>query len=238
MYKSIGKIRNLKKEKQAILRTVYQDCNPDYVYKQQKTLAAMSISIFTDAANAIIPTLQDDGVSNVVWPSIALRLNKLSFIGVPTASELREKYKKSIETPTVIEIEGARPKPRTEKELKKISTQTFLALLAGQGIVVPLLVSFVGGSKWALVKIMPCALNTALMVIEVVKYFDLCPPKKRKKVFASAKQATDSVDYEAMCKQAIQEVYADNCKKLNEWFDELEKITVEEIEKALDKREG
>ena len=90
MYKSIEQIKKLREEKHAILKNVYQSNNPDDVYKNQSALGAMSISIFTNVANAIMPTLQEDGVSNIVWSNVSLRLNKLSFISVPTAAEIRE----------------------------------------------------------------------------------------------------------------------------------------------------
>ena len=188
MYKSIEQIKKLECEKQNILRNVYQSNNPDDVYKRQSALGAMSVGIFTDVANAIMPALQEDGVSNVVWSNISLRLNKLSFISIPTTSEIREKYKKSVSNPTVVKINGTQPKPGTKTNVKKISTPAFLALLAAQGIAVPLLLNFIGGSKWALVKIIPCAINAALMVIEVVKYFNLIPTKRKKTIFAPPKE--------------------------------------------------
>lgn len=238
MYKSIEQIKKLRAEKHDILKNVYQSNNPDDVYKKQSALGSMSISIFTDVANAIMPALQEDGVSNVVWSNISLRLNKLSFISVPTASEIHEKYKNSVANPTVVRINGAQPKPGTKTDVKKISTPAFLALLAAQGIAVPLLLSFIGGSKWALVKITPCAINAALMVIEVVKYFNLLPTKRKKTLFAPAKEAPAStVDYNAMYRRAIQEVYHDNRENLDDWFGTLEKIATEEIEKALGKAE-
>lgn len=236
MYKSIEQIEKLREEKLAVLSDVYQGNDPNDVYDKQSTLGSMSISIFTDVANAIMPTLSDDGVSNLVWSNISLRLNKLSFISVPTASEIREKYKRSVEKPTVVEINGTQPKPGTKTDVKKIPTPAFLTLLAAQGIAVPLLISFIGGSKWALVKIIPCAVNAALMVIEVVKYFNLVPTKRKRTIIAPQKEtSTTTVNYDAMYRRAIQEVYRDNCKKLNAWFDALEKIATEEIEKALGK---
>ena len=87
-----------------------------------------------------------------------------------------------------------------------------------------------------MVKIVPCAINAALMVIEVVKYFNLLPAKSKKTPFAPAKESfASTVDYDAMYRRAIQEVYRDNRKKLDDWFDDLERITTEEIEKALSK---
>ena len=239
MYKSIEQIKKLREEKHDILKKVYQSNNPDDVYKNQRALGTMSINIFSDVAKAIMPTLQEDGVSNDVWSHISLKLNKLSFISVPTAAEIREKYKQGVANPTVVRINGAPPKPGTKTNVKKISTPVFLALLAAQGIAVPMLVSFIGGSKWALVKIIPCAINAALMVIEVVKYFNLLPVKSKKTLFAPAKEAPASTaDYDAMYRRAIQEVYQDNRKKLDDWFDTLEKIANEEIDKALAKAEG
>lgn len=236
MYKSIDQIQKLREEKHAILKNAYQSNNLDDVYKNQSALGSMTIRIFSDVANAIMPTLQEDGVSNIVWSNISLRLNKLSFISVPTASEIREKYQQGVTNPTVVNVNGTQPKSGTQTNVKKISLPVFLTLLATQGIAVPLLVSFIGGSKWALVKIIPCAVNTAFMVIEVVKYFDLLPTKSNKTIFTPAKE-TPAVDYSAMYRRAIEEVYRDNCKRLDDWFDTLEKITTEEIEKALAKAE-
>jgi len=234
MYKSVNEINSLRAKKHKILKDVYKSSDPDDVYKKQRALGSMSVSIFTDVADAIMPALQKDGVSNVVWSSISLRLNKLSFISVPAASEIREKYKQSVAKPTVVRIDGAQPKPGAKTDVKKISTPAFLTLLIAQGIAVPVLVSFTGGSKWALVKIIPCAINAALMVIEVVKYFNLLPAKRKKAHSAPAKETSASkADCTAMYSRAIQEVYLDNRKKLDDWFDALVKITTEEIEKAL-----
>ena len=170
--------------------------------------------------------------------SFACKLNKLACISSRTQSEVSEKYKQGVTNPTVVRVNVAQPKPGTKTKVKKISTPVFLALLAAQGIAVPLLVSFIGGSKWALVKIIPCAINAALMVIEVVKYFNLLPTKSKKTLFAPAKEVHASIaDYDAMYRRAIQEVYRDNRKKLDDWFDALERITTEEIEKALAKSE-
>lgn len=239
MYKSIEQIKKLREEKHAILKNVYQSNNPDEVYKNQRKLGAMSISIFSDAANAIIPTLREDNVGNIVWSSVSLRLDKLSFISVPTAPEIREKYKQGVTNPTVVRVDGAQPTPGTKTNVKKITTPVFLSLLATQGIAVPLLIRCINGSKWALVKIVPSAINASLMVIEVVKYFNLLQPKSKKPPFAPAKEIhTSDVDYNAMYHHAIQEVYRDNCKKLDDWFDALERITTEEIEKALAEAEG
>jgi hypothetical protein len=236
MYKSIEQIKKLRTEKHNILKNVYQSNNPDDIYKKQSALGSMSISIFTDAANAIMPALQEDGVSNVVWSNISLRLNKLSFISVPTASEIREKYNQSVANPTVVRINGAQPNPGTKINIKKIPIPVFLLLLAAQGIAVPLLFNSFGGSKWALVKI--CAINALAMVIEVVGYFNLLPAKSKKTRFAPAKEASASMaDYDVMYRRAIQEVYRDNRKKLDDWFDTLEKIATEEIAKALGKAE-
>lgn len=238
MYESINQINALRAKKLDILNDVYKSDDPDDVYKKQRALGSMSVSIFTDVADVILPVLQDDGVSNVVWSSISLRLEELSFISVPTASAIREKYKQSVAHPTVVRINGTQPKPGTKTDVKKIPTPAFLALLTAQGIAVPVLLSFIGGSKWALVKIIPCAVNAALMVIEVVKYFNLLPAKNKKALSAPAKEAPASaVDYSDLYRKAIHEVYLDNCKKLNSWFDTLVTIATEEIEKALETAE-
>ena len=67
----------------------------------------------------------------------------------------------------------------------------------------------------------------------------ICSPAKSKKTrFAPAKEASASMaDYDVMYRRAIQEVYRDNRKKLDDWFDTLEKIATEEIAKALGKAE-
>lgn len=234
MYKSIEQIQKLRGEKQGVLSRVYQSSNLDSVYENQRELGAMSISIFTDAADVVLPVLRGDGVGNVVWSNISLRLDKLSFISVPTAAEIREKYKKSVENPTVIEINGATPKPGTRTEVKKIPLPAFAAALVAQGIAIPLFF----GTKLALVKILG-VVDAACMVIEVLKYFDWFPKKNKKTLVSPPKaDSADNVDYEDMYKEAIQEVYRDNCKRLDAWFDQLEKITIEEIDKALRKVEG
>ena len=151
-----------------------------------------------------------------------------------TTAEIREKYKQCIAHPTVVSINGDQPKPGTKTKVQKFSLPVFLGLLAAQGIAIPLIVSFVGGSKWALVKIIPCAINAALMIIEIVKYFNLLPVKSKKTFFASVKETpTSPANYDAMYHRAIQEVYRDNRKKLDNWFDSLEIIVTEEIDKAL-----
>lgn len=236
MYKSIRQIQKLREEKQAVLKQAYQSGSLDDVYKNQKALGSMSISIFTDAADAVLPVLQDDGVGNIVWSNISLRLDKLSFISVPTAAEIREKYKKSVENPTVLKIDGATPKTGTRTRVKKIPLPAFLGALAAQGIAVPLILSAIGGTKLALVKIF-CAVNAACMVIEVVKYFDLFT-KKGKKEAPSKAASAHTADYEEMYSRAVREVYLDNRKKLDAWFDQLEKITTQEIDKALGQAEG
>lgn len=238
MYESIEQIQFLRKEKQDILCDVYKNTDPGAVYKKQRVLGSMSNGIYTDVANAIMPTLQKDGVSNVVWSNISLRLNKLSFITVPTESEIREKYKQGVANPTVVKINGARPKPGSKTNVKKIPIPAFLSLLTAQFIAVPLLLSFIGGSKWALVKIFPCAANAALMVIEVVGYFNLLQGHRKKTTCGPLKETSVSVvNDEEMYKQAIEEVYQDNRERLDAWFDILEEIATEEIEKALRKVE-
>ena len=64
MYKSIEQIKTLRAEKHDILKNVYQSSNPDDVYKKQSALGSMTINIFTDVANAIMPALQEDGASS------------------------------------------------------------------------------------------------------------------------------------------------------------------------------
>lgn len=239
MYESIKEIRKLKEEKRKVLEHVYGSGSLDDVYKKQKDLGSMSISIFTDVANAIMPVLGEDGVSNVVWSKISLRLDKLSFISVPTASEIREKYKKSVDNPNVVKIDGDLPKPGTRDEVKKIPLPAFLLALASQGIAIPLIINAIGGTKLALVKVVLYAVNAACMVIEVVKYFDLFSKKTKKTTFTPSKaESLHTVNYEEMYKQTIQQVYGDNCKRLDDWFERLEKITREEIDKALREREG
>lgn len=236
MYKSIEKIRQLRTEKQAVLRSVYKGGSPDDIYKKQSALGSMSISIFTDVANVLLPALQEDGVGNIVWSSISLRLEKLSFISVPTSTEIREKYKESMDHPTVVNIDGEAPKPRTRTKVKKISLPKFLTVLAIQGIAIPLLLHTVGGTKLALVKIL-CVVNAVFMIIEVIKYFDLLPSKPMKPLIRKPRQEPVPADYEDMYREAIREVYRDNCRRLDDWFDVLERITTEETNKALGKAE-
>ena len=64
------------------------------------------------------------------------------------------------------------------------------------------------------------------------------PVKSKKKQFARKKEVpTSTADYDDMYRRATLEIYRDNCKKLDDWFDALEKITTEEIDKALARAE-
>ncbi len=231
---TIDQLQKLRAEKLQVLDDVYQSRDLDDVYNRQSALGSMSISIFTDAANAVMPALKNDGVGNVVWSNISAKLEKLSFISVPTATEIREKYKESVENPTVVNVNGT-PKPGTKTKVKKIPLPVFITELAAQGIAVPLLLHTICGTKLALVKILGDMVNIVFMGFEVVKYFDLLPKKRRNKtIFAAPKEGfASAANYEAMYKEAIKEVHRDNRKKLNDWFDRLEEITKEEIGKAL-----
>lgn len=237
MYKSIEQIRKLQNEKQAVLDRVYQVSSPDEVYKKQQELGSMSIRIFTDTANVLIPALQEDGVSSVVWSAVSLRLDRLTFISVPGTAEIREKYRKSVDHPVVVKVDGTAPRPGVRTRVKKIPLPAFLMVLAAQGIAIPLLLSAAGGTWLALVKIL-CVVNAACMVIEVVKYFHLFPTKSKTSRSGSDGEASASdADFRDMYRQAIREVYHDNRRRLNDWFDRLAQITAEEIEKAGGKTE-
>lgn len=233
MYKSIERIQQLRAEKQAVLRSVYNNSSLDDIYQKQSMLGSMSISIFTDVANVLLPTLKEDGVGNIVWSSISLQLDKLSFISLPTTSELREKYKADVEHSAVIHIDGDAPRPRTRTKVK-VSLPKFLMQLAIQGIAVPVLLHAVSGTKLALVKVL-CVINAVCMVIEVIRYFDLLARVSPRPRLLKSKAEMPDVNYEDVYREAIQEVCRDNTKKLDDWFDVLEKITTEEINKALGK---
>lgn len=235
MYESIKQIQSLKKSKQDVLSRVYQSNNPDDVYKNQRILGSMTISIFSDVSNVVMPALHKDGVNNLVWSNISLRLTKLSFTSIPTTFEIREKYKKSIENPTIVKIHGPTPEPGV-KTKAKVELPAFLVLLASTGIAVPLVLNIFGVPKWALVLV-----DTVLMTIEVVAYFSLRSKKRKKSLFIPAKESANydvPVNYKDIYIKAIQEVYVKNSKKLDEWFDTLEKITIEEIDKALEEMKG
>lgn len=230
MYQAIEKIEELRKSKEQIVKEVYKGNNLNEVYNRQRELGSMAINIYTDAANAIIPVLQNDGVNNVVWSRISLRLNKLSFISVPSAAELREKYKKAVDNPTILDVNEKKPAPGKKMKVRKIKLPAFLLALAAQGIAIPLFLS--STKQIALVKI-GSTVNAAFMIIEVVKYFDLIESIKSKFFPSFAKKAEP--DYQALYIQAIQEARNDNLKRLNNWFDKLKEVTAEEIDNALNK---
>lgn len=233
MYKAIQQIRKLRKEKQAVLSRVYQSNDLDMVYENQTALGSMSVSIFTDVANVILPVLQEDGVNNIVWPNISLRLEKLSFINIPTAAEIRAKYKKGVDNPMIVKIDGPAPEPG-EKTKVALELPAFLALLAAQGIAVPLILNILGAPKMALVLV-----DATLMTVEVVAYMGIRSKRQKKGLPTPAEGASaPAVNYEDMYEKAIREVYRDNRKRLDAWFDTLEKITEEEIGKELKKTEG
>lgn len=232
MYKTIEEIRKLKEEKEVILREVYYGDDVNAVFERQRKLGSMVISINSDVANVVIPALEEDNARSIVWPNISLRLDKLSFISVPSVYEIRNKYKKSLEG-CGIDIEGEAPRTREKIEIKKIPLKGFLATIAAQGIAVPLILHAVGGSKTALVKIL-CGANTGAIVIEVIRYFDFLKPKNKK--YSTGRQKTqedEDINYKPMYEEAIKEVFRDNSQRLDDWFKQLEKVAAEEIDKDL-----
>lgn len=218
-YNTIEQIKKLRDDKHVILNKVYQSNDPDIVYNNQKELGSMSINIFTDVANVVMPALQKDGVGVIVWSNISDKVKKLSFISIPTASEIRENHKNDRVNPA----SGAQSQVGTNTYGQIITTPVFWSILAIEVIAVLLIVSFVDGSGWLLI------ILTALVFIELVMYFDFF-----KTFFAPHNEIAHSAEnYNEMYRDAIQKVYRDNRKKLDDWFDDLERITAEEIGKAL-----
>ena len=268
MYKSVEQIERLRQEKLQILSSVYENKSLDRVYEKQNELGKMAISIYTDVADAVMPVLKEDGVGNIVWPNISLRLERLSFISVPSSAEIEREYRKTNPSGVkeekkrysapVARIDDDMPKTHTETKVKKIALPAFFALLAAQGIAIPLIIKAIGGTAVALVKVLNIV-NGTCMVIEVIEYFDLFSSMKKRKKSEAYVDITDKNSYSASKKEksvmgaddivvgrtetavdddkirerAIEEVYKDNVKALNEWFDKLVRITEEEIEKAL-----
>lgn len=228
MYKAIESIQKLRDEKKDILRSVYRGDDLNAVFERQRELGSMSLCINTDVANAVIPALKEDNVGNIVWSNISLRLDMLSFVSVPSVYDIQDKYKEEFN------INGEAPKSGEKTEVK-IPQKGFWAALTAQGIIVPLILNTVGGTKTALVKIL-CGVNAGAMVIEVIKYFDFLKPKRKSYVKSSSiNRAADSIDYKPMYEEAIKAALRENNRILDDWFNRLETIAKEEIDKALGK---
>lgn len=232
MYKSIEQLEKLRGNMLRKLDEIYvTDAEPqinDEIYKRQAILGNMAIGIYSDVAELLIPVLRDDGVDNTIWSKISLRLDKLSFISLPSADELMEKYKKSINSPVVVDVNKKTLTANKTLKGQKLSLPAFLSAIAAQGIVVPILLNIAGVTKFAWVKAV-LGINATFIIAEVVRYFDLLPKKRKSAPSISSDKLAD------MYLQAVREVHKDNRKRLNEWFDKLSAITSEEIDRALGK---
>lgn len=232
MYKSIEQLEKLRDDMLRKLDEIYvTDAEPqinDEIYKRQAILGNMAIGIYSDVAELLIPVLRDDGVDNTIWSRISLRLDKLSFISLPSADELMEKYKKSINSPVVVDVNKKALAANKNLKGQKLSLPAFLSAIAAQGIVVPILLNIAGVMKFAWVKAV-LSINAAFIIVEVVRYFDFLPKKRMSKPSISSDKLAE------MYLQAVREVHKDNRKRLNEWFDKLSAITSEEIDRALGK---
>lgn len=252
MFKSLESVEKLRQEKMKVLDEVYAIKDLDTVYQRQTKLSSMTMTIHTDAANAIMPVLSLDGVDEYVWSSISCRLGKLQFAAIPTASTIREKYRKVVED----SFDGSKefdvkpafrsditPKKHSKFRIKKTSLPGFLIGILVQGVAVPLVLNILGNRFLVLAKISPAinAINTALIIIEILQFFEI-PKKIRNRKKADSTQNlvskgnnknSASVDYDQLYVEAIENVHKDNRDELNRWFDLLARATYEEIKKEL-----
>ena len=238
-------IKEVHNEKIRIVESVYKDFDLKNVYQRQTELHSMAITINTDVSAKMIPALEADGFSASKWAAISCRLRKLNFIGIPTESEIKEKYQMAIEdsekndisyTITPDDDYASRPMENEVIGIKKLSIPKFLLLIAVQGIAVPLVLVTLGGKWHVLVKVIFGTVAGVAVAVQIVKYFDL-----HKKLF-NKKDKTDSMtssfspkkppknsktDMDDIFRKAVEEVKKDNLKELSNWFDELENITNE-----------
>ncbi|MCI8967964.1 MAG: hypothetical protein HFH75_10325 [Lachnospiraceae bacterium] len=252
MEKSLEVIGQLQVEKKDIVRRVYAVKNLDEVYRRQTELNAMGISIYTDVAARLLPALEEDGAGREVWADISKRLKKLSFTGIPTASEIRTKYRDAIEASmsgTSYKDYEVEPRdkdesfpnvsPKTQIDIRKKSLPQFLVFLAAQGIAVPLVLT-IAGVKWNVLAKVILIVNGVAMVIEIIhcfrKYGWIGGQNRGGTDIISEKGTASEPDYDRWYQKVIEQVQQDNINILNQWFSDLKKITKEEIVKYKDKR--
>lgn len=188
MNNSIQAINKLQKEKMMILEHVYAVKDLDEVYKRQSNLSTMAISIYSDAAQVMMPALIADGLQAVSWANISSRLSKLNFSGVPTAAEIRSTYKQAVEQAVqnpkneayIIRPENDQQFRNTRPEkgqqfraTKKEEMPGALKKIAAFGFAIPLILELIGGQKFhVLVRILQ-GISLGVMVIEIIRYFDV-----------------------------------------------------------------
>ena len=228
MYRAIEKLESCRNLLIKQLDAVYSGGGE--IYKRQAELGKLAINIYSNVGDALIPVLREDGVDSTVWSKISLRLDKLSFVSLPNENELREKYRRSLQNPTAVSLNRRAPREGERIKSKRLKLPAFLAIIAAQGIVIPLILHLLGGTRFALVKIIIGA-NTACVMLEIIRYFDILP-----KLFGKTAEPSESELSELMT-DAIREVWSDNRKRLNDWFDKLSAVTTEEIDRAL-KQDG
>lgn len=254
MSNTIDAIEKLRESKENEVKRVYEVQDLDTVYERQATLNSMAGSIYTDVANVMLPVLKKDGFSALVWPNISGNLDQLRFIGVPTASEIREKYGKAVAGAVGSEkkdyeiisqnIHG-RPKEKETVYIKEKSLPGFLVRLAAQGIAIPLVLKTVGHSWPVLAKVIFGAVAGVIIAVEIIKYFNI--PKRGFKgnvkthspsPRTAGKPSEPHMDWNALYFKAIERVKEDNLKELNRWFYNLKKLTEKELQNAVARGEG
>lgn len=255
MEASVDAIEKLRAEKRKILDGVYTEKDIDEVYRRQTALNAMGISIYTDVAEKLLPALEADGVNVEVWADISGGLKKLSFKGIPAASEIRTKYKEAIDASMSAKYGGdyevepkdgnaysKRPAPKTQIEIKgKPLPKLLFAIQAIMEIPVPLVLT-VAGVKWnVLAKIILIA-NGVAMTIEIIHYFrkycEKTERNRKKSDVGKGGEPVSGVNYDEWYQKAIEQVQEDNTAILDQWFDDLKKKTIEEAAKARRRREN
>lgn len=187
MNNSIQAINKLHKEKMMVLDQVYAVKNLDEVYKRQTALNSMAINIYTDAAQVMMPALVEDGLQAVTWAEISKKLSRLSFIGVPTAAEVRDTYKMTIEqaaqnpkNEAIIirpenELQFSNTKPEKGEQFRATKKEELplpLKKIAAFGIAIPLILELIGGRKFLVLVRVLQSISLGVMVIEVIRYLD------------------------------------------------------------------
>ena len=259
MYKSVEAIEKLRREKIRILESVYTEPTISAVYQKQTLLNSMSMNIYTDAAAAIIDTLELDGASKRLVPVISGRLGELRFKSVPPESEVDDAYDRSINGSAapgnndfnyVSENGGSSvSKKGSVHRIRGKMLPQFLIALAVQGIGIPLLINKCS----VLVKVLVLVGNGVLMTVEVIKYYQWQKKKtveeesrsegyheymERKRLQNGQQTSTRVKTRDDMKREAIEQVRKDNLEELNSWFDSFVRITEEEINRAVSERRG
>lgn len=250
MSETIEAIEKLRNAKENEVKEVYTVQDLETVYERQTVLNSMAGSIYTDAANVMLPALKRDGFSALVWSNVSGKLDRLNFVSVPTASDIREKYGKAIRESTgkgkgdyVLSPQDkdvrTRPKENETIYIKEKPLPPFLALLAAEGIAIPLVLKTIGHNWHVLVKAVFGAVVGVVIAVEIIKYFDIPEKILKRKVKApeahpraAAKTPEPDIDWDSLYSESIKKVEKDNLTELNRWFNNLKRLTEKELQKA------